>query len=340
MTEQPNAPTSGDDSTPAEGAPYGAATLDADEPDSDISDDAALEEQIAAELGTDPADDDPADIDAALGDASDDVPTPPDDYLDDSPAPEDDDGAVEVIDADSQPEGTTGVSVLGFLASADPAKIGIKSYTVPGTAVKVAVRSSVAPLLIGYMADYNRLVEPLHPGWCWGYAYRAIRGATTISRHAAGLAVDCNAPKHPLGVVGTLSARQKATMRVLAKKYGLRLGADYTGRKDEMHAEVNLGAAAAVALARKITAAPQRQSLGVKYPALAHLTWRATNTDVGLLIRRLAALGFYKAKVDNTYGPATKAAVAAFQRRQGWRGSDADGLVGPSTYQRLFGRKP
>ncbi len=39
------------------------------------------------------------------------------------------------------------------------------------------------------------------------------------------------------------------------------------------------------------------------------------------------------------YGPQTKRAVKAFQRSQGWRGSDADGIAGPQTLRRL-GVKP
>lgn len=39
--------------------------------------------------------------------------------------------------------------------------------------------------------------------------------------------------------------------------------------------------------------------------------------------------------VDGVYGPATRAAVAAFQRRQGWTGQDADGLLGRESGSRL-----
>ena len=39
--------------------------------------------------------------------------------------------------------------------------------------------------------------------------------------------------------------------------------------------------------------------------------------------------------VDGIYGPATRAAVAAFQRRQGWTGQDADGILGRDSGTRL-----
>lgn len=41
-------------------------------------------------------------------------------------------------------------------------------------------------------------------------------------------------------------------------------------------------------------------------------------------------------KYTNYYGSNTRAAVACFQRKQGWSGSNADGLVGPVTAERLW----
>ena len=35
------------------------------------------------------------------------------------------------------------------------------------------------------------------------------------------------------------------------------------------------------------------------------------------------------------YGNHTRRCVAAFQRRRGWTGSDADGIAGPSTIDKL-----
>lgn len=50
----------------------------------------------------------------------------------------------------------------------------------------------------------------------------------------------------------------------------------------------------------------------------------------------LIARGFsIPAGATGTYGPQTRAAVAAFQRSQGWSGSSADGLAGAETLRRL-----
>lgn len=60
---------------------------------------------------------------------------------------------------------------------------------------------------------------------------------------------------------------------------------------------------------------------------------------VTLLGQRLSAHGygrFYKVGPGPTFSPADKAATAAFQKAQGWTGSDADGYPGPSTWARLM----
>ena len=58
--------------------------------------------------------------------------------------------------------------------------------------------------------EFNNRVEGITAAHSWGWNYRAIRGATTLSNHASGTAVDFNAPKHPLGKVGTFTAAQVA----------------------------------------------------------------------------------------------------------------------------------
>ncbi|HEU4675608.1 MAG TPA: peptidoglycan-binding protein, partial [Motilibacteraceae bacterium] len=58
---------------------------------------------------------------------------------------------------------------------------------------------------------------------------------------------------------------------------------------------------------------------------------------VGQLQARLVALGWLPAaSATGSYDAATRSAVAAFQRAQGWRGTGADGVVGPMTVARLW----
>ncbi len=146
-------------------------------------------------------------------------------------------------------------SYNGWPASKDPAEIGVKSYLVPGTQRKLRCASAVAPLLIGFAAEFHSLIEPIDEGTYddWGWAYRDVRGVPgKLSNHSSGTAIDLNATAHPLGKVGTFDAAKVPMIRALAKKYGLTWGGDYKNRKDEMHFEISIDAVKAAALISKL----------------------------------------------------------------------------------------
>ena len=143
----------------------------------------------------------------------------------------------------------------GWPASNDRNEIDVKSYEVPGTKVKLACAEGAAPLLIGFACEFHKLIEPIDEGTLddWGYAFRMVRGSTDkLSNHSSGTAIDLNAPKHPLGKVGTFPAEKVPMLRALAKKYGLKWGGDYVNRKDEQHFEINLNPAKSAALIVKL----------------------------------------------------------------------------------------
>ena len=73
-----------------------------------------------------------------------------------------------------------------------------------------------------------------------------------LSNHSSGTAIDLNATKHPLGAAGTFTPLQVSLIQALCKKYGLRAGLDYKGRKDEMHFEISLDEAKVAALIGKL----------------------------------------------------------------------------------------
>lgn len=107
---------------------------------------------------------------------------------------------------------------------------------------------------------FHREVEPIDPKSSWGYAYRAVRGQTSgFSNHASGTAIDLNAPRHPLGRSGTFTPQQAtAIRRILADLNGVvRWGGNYSGRKDEMHFEINAPAAAVQKVAAMLKPAPK-----------------------------------------------------------------------------------
>lgn len=129
----------------------------------------------------------------------------------------------------------------GWAASLDPKTIGIKSYLVRDTKLKLRVADKVAPILINFAAEFNELVEKLDGKQLddWGYAYRQVRGSTDmLSNHASGTAIDLNATKHPLGAKDTFAPKQVDALLELCDKYRLRWGGLYRNRKDEMHFEI------------------------------------------------------------------------------------------------------
>jgi hypothetical protein len=130
----------------------------------------------------------------------------------------------------------------GWPASKDPIELGIKSYVIPGSSLKLRCAAAVAPLLIGFAAEFHALIEPLDGAADdWGYCFRMVRGSeSALSNHSSGTAIDLNSLKHPLGAIGTFDAGKVPMIRALAKKYGLRWGGDYHLRKDEMHFEILL----------------------------------------------------------------------------------------------------
>ena len=143
----------------------------------------------------------------------------------------------------------------GWIASKDPNEIGIKSYPIPGTKLKIRCADVVAPLLVTFAAEFNQHVEPIDGGILddWGYCFRNVRGTTDkLSNHASGTAIDLNATKHPLGASGTFTPMQTVLIQALSKKYGLKWGGDYKGRKDEMHWEIDLTPEKASALIIKL----------------------------------------------------------------------------------------
>ena len=143
----------------------------------------------------------------------------------------------------------------GWKASKDQAEIGVKSYPIPGTTIKLRCASACAPILVAFAAEFHELVEPIDEGTLdtWGYAYRPVRGQTEgLSNHSSGTAIDLNANAHPLSKENTFNPAQQAMIQSLIKKYSLVWGGNYKKRKDDMHFEIKDTPEEVAALIKKL----------------------------------------------------------------------------------------
>lgn len=171
------------------------------------------------------------------------------------------------------------VTLNGFLACD---RSVLSTYLVPGSKRSLAVNRDVAPLLIGAAAEWHRRVESIDTGilddWC--YACREIRDGTSLSYHAAGIAIDLNATRHPIGVSiwQTFTPAQITTVRAIAAKYGLRWGGEWS-RPDGMHLEVFEQRSVAMERVRRLQATP---------------TWPAFEKDWAWMARAYGAPFLFK----------------------------------------------
>jgi hypothetical protein len=213
----------------------------------------------------------------------------------------------------------------GFPASSNRDEIGVQTFTVPGTAVRLPVRADIAKLLLDMAQWFGENIEALRPGECFGYAFRPIVGSQTISNHGSGTAIDLNAPSHPLGKRGTVPDSLRGAISAKARSLGLRWGGDFTGRVDEMHFEVNVSLAEALRLAGGGNGSPERPTVrrGARGDAVRELQ--------GILNRKVPDVAHLA--VDGIFGPLTEKAVLEFQRREH---IGVDGIVGPITWKHLL----
>lgn len=185
----------------------------------------------------------------------------------------------------------------GYLAG----RSKVKTITVPGTDVQLPIRSGDVEVVLTYVAvQFHKTVQPLRKGWCWGYAYRPVRGRTTgLSNHASGTAIDLNAPNFPYKVPTTrcMTAKQINACRKIVKDLQgvVRWGGDYVNAPDDaMHFEINASPAEVKRVANLI----RKGILG--------------RTFESTMITRMQKL--LEVPVDNEWGPATDAMATMMSR--------------------------
>lgn len=212
----------------------------------------------------------------------------------------------------------------------------IASYTIPGTSVRINLRrGDVSVVLLYFLKQFNDTVQPLRQSDTGGYNPRSIIGAGSrdISNHASGTAVDVRWNDHVMGKHGTFTAAQiKAIRTILNFCEGvIRWGGDYSGRKDEMHFEINASLSKVSALADKIRNGGKPV---VTKPAPSVSTVNLQKGSRGPLVKHLQNRlnhifpAYSRLQEDGDFGPKTEAVIKEFQRRTRLQ---ADGVVGPKT---------
>lgn len=250
---------------------------------------------------------------------------------------------------------------------------------VPGTNVKIqgGLRAGdVCTVLLDFAGWFNREIEPVRDGWCWGIDIRSIRGSSTTSNHQSGTAMDLNAPAHPLGSSPYDNYTSAQIAKIRAKLIGyvgvIRWGGDYSGRKDPMHFEINASAAAVAAVARNIqpagpTPAPvnpapapappepapskmppappfplaRGQYFGPKSgPANSISGYYSHRDDLRVWQRQINTRGWtgtHRLAVDGLYGPSTALAALVLQQHMHLT---TDQLIGPATWAAAWKELP
>lgn len=133
------------------------------------------------------------------------------------------------------------------------------------------LKGDVAVIFNWLAAQYDKRVEPLVPGTCWGWFVKPIEGSSVASNHGSGTAVDFNAPQNPMGKGTTrrsMTPRQIDTCHAIESESDdvLRWGGDYVSRNDPMHWEIVGSRPAVTKLANKIRNAGK--PLGEKMPTM------------------------------------------------------------------------
>jgi hypothetical protein len=143
------------------------------------------------------------------------------------------------------------------------------TWTIPAKNGSLRIRlrnGSAGFLLCHFLLWWSERLDDLthpHPADDWGYAWRPIRGQSTgLSNHASGTAADADATQWPLGTEHmSLWMRNRIRFRLKLYRGCLRWGGDYSGRKDQMHTEINKPLTACEKVAKRLMRTPRGKRL-------------------------------------------------------------------------------
>lgn len=199
-----------------------------------------------------------------------------------------------------------------------------------------------------------------------GHEVRQARNANAYSNHASGTAVDLSYRVLLADNERHMTDEERTILKRILSRYVTTdghwvLGNGYAWHHvDEMHTELNqsweVGAKRNTTLADvqdvikrlgikadgttslikvvfppKPAPIPAPKPVPVVTPTTVHVSKvqpLSHNGEVGIVQKALKTLGLYTAVVDGQFGPKTMAAYAAWQRKLGYTGADADGKPG------------
>jgi peptidoglycan hydrolase-like protein with peptidoglycan-binding domain len=204
--------------------------------------------------------------------------------------------------------GAVGATCLPAVATA---------HTTPPTAVSTPAIASVAAVV----APPAAAPAPV-PG---------ARGSHIVALQRALIA---RGHRIPAGATGYYGSQTRAAVAAFQRSQGWRGGGADGIPGPQTLARLGIGAAA--------KPAPKPRTVQASSPLTGgSYAMGARGSHITALQRALIARGHrIPAGATGYFGSQTKAAVAAFQRSQGWRGGGADGIPGPQTLARLGGSSP
>jgi len=235
---------------------------------------------------------------------------------------------------------------MPFFGVYNPASFGwapntnIVAFDHGGAKFPSGVHSATAPLFTGLINDL--LAAGFHlpatgnsnVDGNWGYYYRDVRGATNLSFHAFGLAIDLDAPHNPMTTDPTARGTMPANAGAIARKWGMEWGGDWSGRRDLMHFEVHLAPSEIAAwvsrLSAPVTKPPATDSAGDStHVGVTTLKSGMNGQAVRWVQRRLNL----QPSAHKGYDAAT---VKWVKRYQQFHLLDVDGIVGPETWNPIL----
>lgn len=209
------------------------------------------------------------------------------------------------------------------------------------------LRGVVHAVLADVAEQWHTTVEPLIKGHCWGYARKKIGKGEVWSNHAAGCAIDINAPEHPDNTPPsrTLSPAQIAACHAIEQRWGgvVRWGGDWSD-PDPMHWEVVATLGRVVQQAARVQALDHSDRINeARMVKIMNRLPYLSRGAHGPYVTRVQLLGNYidgdgpNVTVDGEFGPQTEALVKRIQRAHGLQ---ADGSVGAEEWSLLVTGAP